>query len=52
MFGFLSIYIIFEEDIEFYWSRSCIFEKFNFLLSGLLLEGVNFVLGLDVIGLG
>ena len=22
MFGFSSIYIIFEEDIEFYWSRS------------------------------
>ena len=27
MFGFSSIYIIFEEDIEFYWSRSRILEK-------------------------
>ena len=22
MFGFSSIYLIFEEDVEFYWSRS------------------------------
>ena len=38
MFGFSSIYIIFEEDIEFYWSRSRILEKLNSLPSGLLPE--------------
>ena len=27
MFGFSSIYIIFEEDIEFYWSRSRILKN-------------------------
>ncbi len=41
MFGFSSIYIIFEEDVEFYWSRSRILEKLNSLPSGLLPEGVN-----------
>ncbi len=28
-FGFSSIYIIFNEDIEFYWSRSRVLEKLN-----------------------
>ncbi len=52
MFGFSSIYIIFEEDIEFYWSRSRILEKLNSLPSGLLPEGVNSALGPDATGLG
>jgi Cu(I)/Ag(I) efflux system membrane protein CusA/SilA len=52
MFGFSSIYIIFEEDIEFYWSRSRILEKLNSLPSGLLPEGVNPTLGPDATGLG
>ena len=52
MFGFSSIYIIFEEDIEFYWSRSRILEKLNSLPSGLLPEGVNPSLGPDATGLG
>jgi len=52
MFGFSSIYIIFEEDIEFYWSRSRILEKLNSLQSGLLPEGVNPSLGPDATGLG
>ena len=52
MFGFSSIYIIFEEDIEFYWSRSRIIEKLNSLPSGLLPEGVNPALGPDATGLG
>ena len=41
MFGFSSIYVIFEEDIEFYWSRSRILEKLNALPSGLLPKDVN-----------
>ena len=52
MFGFSSIYIIFEEDIEFYWSRSRILEKLNSLPRGLLPEGVNPALGPDATGLG
>jgi len=52
MFGFSSIYIIFEEDIEFYWSRSRILEKLNSLPSELLPDGVNPALGPDATGLG
>ncbi len=52
MFGFSSIYIIFEEDIEFYWSRSRILEKLNSLPNNLLPEGVNPSLGPDATGLG
>ena len=52
MFGFSSIYIIFEEDIEFYWSRSRILEKLNSLPTGILPESVNPVLGPDATGLG
>jgi len=52
MFGISSIYIIFEEDIEFYWSRSRILEKLNSLPSNLLPEGVNPALGPDATGLG
>ncbi|WP_445385390.1 efflux RND transporter permease subunit [Robiginitalea sp. IMCC44478] len=52
MFGFSSIYIIFEEDIEFYWSRSRILEKLNSLPSGLLPDGVSPTLGPDATALG
>lgn len=52
MFGFSSIYIIFEEDIEFYWSRSRILEKLNSLPAGLLPTDVNPSLGPDATGLG
>ncbi|MEW7290677.1 efflux RND transporter permease subunit [Aquimarina sp. 2304DJ70-9] len=52
MFGFSSIYIIFEENIEFYWSRSRILEKLNSLPSGLIPEGVHPTLGPDATGLG
>ena len=52
MFGFSSIYIIFEEDVDFYWSRSRILEKLNSLPSNLLPENVNTSLGPDATGLG
>ncbi|MCB0474392.1 MAG: efflux RND transporter permease subunit, partial [Flavobacteriaceae bacterium] len=52
MFGFSSIYIIFDEDVAFYWSRSRILEKLNSLPSGLLPEGVQPVLGPDATALG
>ncbi len=51
-FGFSSIYIIFEEDIEFYWSRSRILEKLNSLPKGLLPQNVQPSLGPDATGLG
>ncbi|MFS4417525.1 efflux RND transporter permease subunit [Maribacter sp. 2307ULW6-5] len=52
MFGLSSIYIIFEEDVEFYWSRSRILEKLNALPDNLLPDGVNPSLGPDATGLG
>ena len=52
IFGFSSIYIIFDEDVEFYWSRSRILEKLNSLPSGLLPEGVQPTLGPDATALG
>jgi Cu(I)/Ag(I) efflux system membrane protein CusA/SilA len=52
IFGFSSIYIIFDEDIEFYWSRSRILEKLNSLPSGLLPEAVQPALGPDATALG
>jgi len=52
MFGFSSIYIIFEEGVEFYWSRSRILEKLNSLPNGLLPTDVQPSLGPDATGLG
>ncbi len=52
IFGFSSIYIIFNEDIEFYWSRSRILEKLNSIPSGLLPDGVQPTLGPDATALG
>ena len=52
MFGFSSIYIIFEEDVEFYWSRSRVLEKLNSLQSGLLPPSVSPTLGPDATALG
>nr|WP_299035512.1 efflux RND transporter permease subunit [uncultured Tenacibaculum sp.] len=52
MFGLSSIYVIFDEDVEFYWSRSRILEKLNSLPSNLLPEGVSPSLGPDATGLG
>lgn len=52
IFGFSSIYIIFNEDPEFYWSRSRILEKLNSLPAGLLPEGVQPSLGPDATALG
>ncbi|PKO98160.1 MAG: cation transporter [Bacteroidetes bacterium HGW-Bacteroidetes-8] len=52
IFGFSSIYIIFTEDIEFYWSRSRILEKLSSLPSGLLPDEVQPTLGPDATALG
>ncbi|MDM1391552.1 efflux RND transporter permease subunit [Myroides marinus] len=52
MFGMSFIYIIFEENVEFYWSRSRILEKLNSLPAGTLPEGVIPSLGPDATALG
>jgi Cu(I)/Ag(I) efflux system membrane protein CusA/SilA len=52
VFGFSMIFIIFAEDIEFYWSRARIIEKLNSLPVGMLPEGVSPALGPDATALG
>ncbi|MDG5768141.1 efflux RND transporter permease subunit [Balneolales bacterium ANBcel1] len=52
MFGFSSINIIFEDHIEFYWSRARILEKLNALPADLLPDGVQPGLGPDATALG
>ena len=52
MFGMSFIYIIFNDDVEFYWSRSRILEKLNSLPAGLLPDGVQPSLGPDATALG
>lgn len=52
IFGFSSIYIIFSEDIEFYWSRSRILEKLSSLPTGLLPAEAQPTLGPDATALG
>ena len=52
MFGFSTIYVIFNEDVEFYWSRSRLLEKLNSLPPGTLPQGVQPTLGPDATALG
>ncbi|MBN1833950.1 MAG: efflux RND transporter permease subunit [Deltaproteobacteria bacterium] len=52
MLGFSTIYIIFKEDVEFYWSRSRVLERLNSLSPGTLPQGVQPMLGPDATALG
>lgn len=52
MFGFSSIYIIFDESQDFYDTRSRILEKLASLPSNTLPEGVSPGLGPDATGMG
>ncbi len=52
MFGFSSIYVIFEEGVDFYWSRSRILEKLASLPRGTLPDTVSPALGPDATALG
>ncbi|MDT8393254.1 MAG: efflux RND transporter permease subunit [Bacteroidales bacterium] len=52
IFGVSSIYLIFDEDIEFYWSRTRILEKLNSLPAGTLPPDVAPSLGPDATALG
>ncbi|MFQ5599750.1 MAG: efflux RND transporter permease subunit, partial [Candidatus Krumholzibacteriia bacterium] len=51
-FGFSSIYVVFKDDVEFYWSRSRVLEKLSSLPSGTLPDGVSPALGPDATALG
>ena len=52
VFGFSTIYIVFEDGIDFYWSRSRVLEKLNSLPSGTTPPGVTPMLGPDATALG
>ncbi len=51
-FGYSTIFVIFEESAEFYWSRSRLLEKIASLPAGTLPEGATPVMGPDATGLG
>jgi Cu(I)/Ag(I) efflux system membrane protein CusA/SilA len=50
-FGFSEVYLIFKDNVDYYWARSRVLEKLN-LASGRLPTGVMPVLGPDATGLG
>lgn len=50
--GFASIYVIFDETVDFYWSRSRVLEKLSSLPAGILPDGVQPALGPDATALG
>ncbi|RJP64484.1 MAG: efflux RND transporter permease subunit, partial [Candidatus Abyssobacteria bacterium SURF_17] len=51
MFGFSTVYVIFREDIDFYWARSRLLERLN-IAQQRLPEGVMSALGPDATALG
>ncbi|MEJ6592051.1 MAG: efflux RND transporter permease subunit, partial [SAR86 cluster bacterium] len=51
-FGFSTVYIIFDEGVEFYWSRSRVLEKLSSLPRGTLPADVQPALGPDATALG
>ena len=52
IFGVSSIYIIFNDDVDFYWSRTRILEKLNSLPPGTVPADVKPSLGPDATALG
>lgn len=52
IFGLSSIYIIFNDDVDFYWSRTRILEKLNSLPPGTVPSEVKPALGPDATALG
>ncbi len=51
-FGFSTIYVIFDDDVDFYWSRSRVLEKLSSLPPGTVPDGVAPTLGPDATALG
>uniref|UniRef100_UPI00356B4198 efflux RND transporter permease subunit n=1 Tax=Desulfosarcina sp. TaxID=2027861 RepID=UPI00356B4198 len=52
MFGFSIIYVIFNDDVEFYWSRTRILEKLSSLPTDTLPPNVQPLLGPDATAMG
>jgi len=52
IFGLSSIYVIFEDGVDFYWSRTRILEKLNSLPPGTVPNEVKPALGPDATALG
>jgi len=52
LFGFSTIYVIFNEQVDFYWARSRVLEKLQSIPPGILPEGVQPSLGPDATPLG
>ncbi len=52
MFGYSMIYIIFEDNVDFYWARSRILEKLSTISSNFFPKGVHPELGPDATALG
>ncbi|MBN1671766.1 MAG: efflux RND transporter permease subunit [Kiritimatiellae bacterium] len=52
MFGFSSLYVIFEDGVDFYWARTRVLEKLNSLPPDELPAGVRPALGPDATPLG
>jgi len=52
MVGFSTIYVIFEESAEFYWSRSRVLEKLASLPPNILPNNIKPILGPDATALG
>lgn len=50
-FGFSEVYLIFEDNIDYYWARSRVLERLN-IAGTSLPQGVTPVLGPDATGLG
>ena len=51
-FGYSTIYVVFEDRVEFYWSRTRILERLNSLTPGTLPVGVQPTLGPDATAVG
>ena len=52
MFGFSTIYVIFEDNVDFYWARTRVLENLNSLQTSSLPKGVRPSLGPDATTLG
>jgi copper/silver efflux system protein len=51
-FGYSTIYVVFEDKVEFYWSRTRILERLNSLAPGTLPAAVQPTLGPDATAVG
>ena len=51
-FGYSTVFVIFEERFDFYWTRSRVLEKLSSMPAGSLPEGVQPTLGPDATALG